>query len=154
MATMKKILLLILTFSNASFATTQTFECGGNRSRFDGYEEYSKPIYFTKESESEEYSSIIAHIPIPVEFKQATIESTSLIFFVPSVSKAPLGWATPEFEKNKKEVLISFGGIPKTELEARVRVSFTGKGTSECKRHLVATYKFADSTKNFRSVFE
>lgn len=154
MGAMKKILLLILVVSNASFATTQIFECGGDRSRFDGYEEYSKPIYFTKESESEGYSSVIAHIPIPSEFKKATIESTSLIFFVPSVSKAPLGWVTPEFEKSQSEVLIKFGGIPKTELEARVRVSFIGKGIAECKRHLVATYKFLDSTKGFRSVLE
>lgn len=152
--TMKIILLFILTISNSSFATTIIFKCDGEHSRFDGYEEYSKPIYFTKESESEDYSSVIAHIPIPSEFKKATIDSTSLIFFVPSVSKAPLGWTTPEFEKNKNEVLIKFGGIPKTELEARVRVSFSGRGTTECNRHLVATYKFIDSTKDFRSVFD
>ena len=136
---MKNILIFILAISNASFATTLVFECDGDRSRFDGYEEYSKPIYFTTESESEGYSSMIAHIPVPDEFKQAKIESTSLIFFVPSVSKAPLGWVAPEFKRSKKEVLIQFGGIPKTELEARIRVSFTGKGVTEYNRHLVAT---------------
>ncbi len=154
MGAMKRILLLFLMISNTSFATTQIFECSGGHSRFDGYEEYSKPICFTKESESKDFSAVIAHIPIPNEFKKANIESTSVIFFVPSVSKAPLAWVTPEFEKHQGEVLIKFGGLPKTELEARVRISFMDNDVTECKRHLVATYRFIDSTKGFRSVFE
>lgn len=77
-----------------------------------------------------------------------------MIFFAPSISKAPLASVTSVFENNQNEVLVKFSGIPKTELEARVRVTFTGKGVTECKSHLVATYKFIDSTKGFRSIFE
>lgn len=68
MNTIRNILILLLLLSNASFATTSVFECNAKQSRFDGYEEYSKPIYFTTDSDTKDYSFVVAHIPIPAEF--------------------------------------------------------------------------------------
>lgn len=154
LAATKKVLLALLLTPCISHATSIMFNCPGERSRFDGHEELSEPIYFKSESNSPEFSSVEAHIPIPKRFKSAKVESASIIFFVPSVTKAPLGWTTPQYKIENKEVIIQFGGIPKTELEARVRVTFIGKHVDVCESHLVATYRFIDGTKGFRSVFD
>ncbi len=152
---MKILLLSLLLLPKLSFATSLDCVTSSGHSHRDGDEEFSRPIYFTVEDEEDDYRAVIAHIPIPKVYSKAKVESASIVFFMPSISKAPIAYTLTKHEKVGDQILVKFWGDPKTELEARVSVNFEpNKSAIFCRSYLVSTYRFSDSSKIFRSMYE
>lgn len=141
--------------ANFSFATSVSCVSPNGHSFRDGDEEFSKLIYFTVEGEETDYRTVIAHIPVPKEYSKSKLESASITFFMPSISKVPLAYTLTNYERVGGQILIKFWGAPKTELEARVAINFEPtKLATFCRSYLVSTYRFSDSSKIFRAMHE